>query len=697
MSKLIYYNGMRTLVVSVLIALIVAFSAFKSMAQAAGPDKAKGVGHASSYVINLVSYLEPMDPERLPGLKVFKKYRLYTTRHMENGKNWYRLRIGFFPDAKAAARVMKTLRGAYPEAWVTRVSSQEVARSSKLAIVVKPRKSVGAKRQARGKVAVKGATVSNKSARRLARIMESAEAAMKKGDYRLSAQLYTKVLQYKGHKFMKEARELLGLAYERSGRPTHAVAEYKAYLALYPKGEGAARVRQRLAGLETARAMPRKKLRKRKEQKDVFEVYGSFSQYYNRDENYTDLGGNVVTRSSVSNDIDINLRKRTAEYELKSVLIAGHELDLLDLSESDIRLSRLYVDILDKRRHLSGRLGRQSRSTGGVLGRFDGALAGYQLFPRVKLNVVTGYPVETSKLKSIDTERYFYGLSIDLGTFLEAWDFNTFIINQQTAGITDRRAVGGEVRYYRSGRSLFSLIDYDISYDELNTALLVGNWTLPGKTIINTSIDYRKSPTLTTTNALQSQTVDSISDMLETWSEDSVRSLAMDRTATSKSLMIGATRPFNEKLQISGDFTVTELTGTPASGGVEAMDGTGYEYFYSVQLIGSSIIKEADTAILGLRYSDTSTADTLSLSVNTRYPVNRELRINPRLRLDFSKVHRTDAKRLKIRPSLRADYYWKRHVRFEFEGGLELAYERVANRNDDSIDYFLRTGYRYEF
>jgi hypothetical protein len=46
---------------------------------------------------------------------------------------------------------------------------------------------------------------------------------------------------------------------------------------------------------------------------------------------------------------------------------------------------------------------------------------------------------------------------------------------------------------------------------------------------------------------------------------------------------------------------------------------------------------------------------------------------------------------------LRADYYWKRHFRFEVEGGLELAYERVSNQNDDSFDYFLRIGYRYEF
>lgn len=658
---------------------------------------------AGRYAINLASYPEEIDVERLPRAMALKKYRLYATRHKEGGKEWYRLRLGFFKDAKSATKVMKTLRMYYPEAWVTRVTDGEWQRSRKMSIRVswgaaipKTAKKAASKKSVIAKSATAGAKRAI-SEERLGAIMESAETAMIKRKYRLAAELYTKVLEYKGHKFLKEARELLGLAYERSNRGAHARAEYRAYLMLYPKGDGAKRVRQRLAGLETARAKPKKRLRKRKVARSSTQVYGSFSQFYNRDESYTDRGGNVVTNSSVSNDFDISYRKRTPEYELNSVLIAGYEIDLLDSAEKKSRISRLYVDVLDKRLHLSARLGRQSRSTGGVLGRFDGALFSYQYFQRVKFNVVAGYPVETSELKGIDTERYFYGVSADLGTFAENWDFNVFAIEQKNAGVIDRRAVGAEARYYHPGRSLFSLIDYDLFYNELNTLLLVGNWTLPDKTIINSSIDYRKSPTLSTTNALSGQTVDKLSDLLDIWSEKEVRSLAEDRTAESSSFMIGATRPLNEKFQISGDFTVTDITGMSASGGVAEVSGSGHEYFYSVQLIGSGLIKPTDTTIAGLRFSDTSTSDTVSLNLNSRYPVNRLLRINPRLRFDLSKVHRNGAKVFKVRPSLRADYYWKRRVRFEFEGGMELAYERVAGMKDDSTDYFLRLGYRAEF
>ena len=42
----------------------------------------------------------------------------------------------------------------------------------------------------------------------------------------------------------------------------------------------------------------------------------------------------------------------------------------------------------------------------------------------------------------------------------------------------DRRAVGGEARYFDPVKSLLSYVDYDISYGQLNTLLLLGNWTL---------------------------------------------------------------------------------------------------------------------------------------------------------------------------------------------------------------------------
>ncbi len=534
-------------------------------------------------------------------------------------------------------------------------------------------------------------------------IMQEAKAAMTGGNYQRAIQLYTKLLQYPDHKFRQEAQEFLGLARERNGQLAHAKAEYEEYLRLYPEGESSDRVRQRLNGLITAKETPREKLRKAKQAPGETDwskdVYGSFSQFYYRDASTTDLGGTVLNRSALTSDLDVNTRLRSDAYDIHTLFIGGYEKDFRDESDDNSRLSALYIDALDRKRHVSGRVGRQSRSTGGVLGRFDGGLFSYQPYSPVTVNLVAGYPVTSSTDTSINDDKHFYGLSFDLGTFMEHWNFNTFIINQEVDGISDRQAVGGETRYFDAYRSFFSLVDYDISYNELNLILFVGNWTFSDKTTFNMSLDYRKSPILMTSNALQGQGVNSIADLLKTMTEDEVSNLAQDRTDTAQSIALGVSRPLTDKLQISGDVTFSEMKGTEASGGVEAMPGTGTESLYSLQLIGSSLIKEGDIAIVGLSYSNMSSSNTISLNLNTRYPILREWRINPRFRVDYRKNKKDSGNQLKFRPSARMDYVLKRRLHLELEAGYEWATDKFSETNEEekTRGYFWTVGYRIDF
>ena len=48
-------------------------------------------------------------------------------------------------------------------------------------------------------------------------------------------------------------------------------------------------------------------------------------------------------------------------------------------------------------------------------------------------------------------------------------------------------------------------------------------------------------------------------------------------------------------------------------------------------------------------------------------------------------------------PSLRVEYYWKRFLSVEFEGGAEWTYEWVGNQKDVIKDYFVVAGYRLDF
>lgn len=655
-----------------------------------------------NYAINLESILTDIDISAVPQLEPFQVYSLYLTQSQVDGQTWNRLRLGFFPTQQAANAVLEEIKKQYPQAWVTRVSQADRRAATQM---------TGERQTDQQKTTAPVMTQQKPqpkqplrplSAEKVQQLLEEGKQAMLAENYRRAIQIYTRLIETGEEETSRQALEYLGLARERNSQLAHAKAEYEKYLTLYPSGEGAERVKQRLAGILTARTEPKTKLRSakgrdKKESTWLPEIYGSFSQFYDRDESYTNNEDAVVNRSTLSTDLDLIARFRSENYDIRAVFSGGLENDFLDKDSDDERISSLYVDVKSHELNLSTRVGRQSRSTGGVLGRFDGALLKWQAFNKVGVNLVGGFPVSSSSEIDIDADRPLYGISFDLGTFADHWDFNTFYISQDVDGIIDREAVGGEVRFFHPKLSFFTLVDYDISYDQLNTVLLNGNWRMSDQTTINFATDYRHSPILTTSNALQGQTVSSIDQLLLNFTEDEIRQLAQDRTATSRSYTLGVTHSFHPKLQVSLDATMSKLSGTPSSGGVIGFDGTGFEYYYYLQFIGSSLIKEGDIAIIGLRYSDTSTSNVYGVNINTRYPITRNLRINPRFLVDYRTAKDNDNEAWKFRPLVRLEYRWKRYYNFEIEGGLEFATDRTSTTDDDRRGYFITVGYRIDF
>ncbi len=674
-----------------------------------GPSTPAEFDASYLYAINLESSRKTVPGSTPPDLDILGKFRLYTTKFVKGNTVWNRLRLGFFPSEDAAEAVRVLLLGVYPEAWITRVSQEERLRSAQqiitaVPIPVPPPDLPPVPPSATPSVppsATPPAPPPTES-QKLTDLMKEAATAMTADNVRRAIQLYTKVLRSSGGEHRQEAQELLGLARERNKQLAHAKAEYEEYLRRYPEGEGAERVRQRLAGLLTARARPKEKLRKAKaleqEQGLVWGLSGSVSQQYNRNERFTDIEGRVVNRSDLNTNLDFTGSVGDDRYETNLRFSGAHTLDSFETGSSeDGRLSAAYVDIFDSQLELFGRIGRQSRSSGGVLGRHDGALVSYQLTPKVKINGVAGFPVTTTKSITFHRDRYFYGLSLDLGTFAENWDGSVFIIDQEVDSIIDRRAVGGELRYFAPSFSAFGLVDYDIFYNSLNIALLNGNYVFPDRTTINFSLNYRNSPILTTTNAIQGQGVNSVSALLNDFSEGEVHQLAEDRTSVSRSVTIGASRPLNEMFQISADVTATNQSDTEESGNVEAIAGTGVEFFYSAQLIGSSVIKEGDIAILGLRYVDTDRFKRYTIDLNTRYPVTRSFRISPRLRTDYRVDKDDDDTQLSVKPSVRLIYYWDRELQFELDLGGEWVTNRIDGESDKTLGLFFNLGYRFDF
>jgi hypothetical protein len=275
-------------------------------------------------------------------------------------------------------------------------------------------------------------------------------------------------------------------------------------------------------------------------------------------------------------------------------------------------------------------------------------------------------------------------------------------MQQMVDDMIDRQAIGGEVRYFRPTFNVFSVLDYDTSYKELNIFLLNANWIKPNQGTLYTTIDIRKVPYLSTSNALQGQPFLTIEDMLQAFTEEEVRQLAQDRTAQSNTFTFGGSKQLNGFLegygqyQVSGDFTLNSTSGMPASGGIPEIPASGNNYFLGGQIIGNSIIKNGDTSILSLRYGATSTARDISFTFDTRYPITPRLRFNPRFRYLHRTGVETDSTLNTLRLSAKADYQFK-SVNFEGELGVDFTNDDISGELMRSRGVFAYAGYRWDF
>jgi len=541
-----------------------------------------------------------------------------------------------------------------------------------------------------------------------ASLLQEANDAMLAANYPRAIQLFTKIRDEVAPEYTPHLQELLGVAREYNGQLAHAKAEYQRYLKDFPSDAGAERVRQRLNAIITASQAPRTArgrdqiARKGVDKKSEWntQIFGGFAQTYYLDETTPEEEESILLRSDLVNDLDFVARMRKGDLDIRTQFIGGYRADLNDETgedDSETLISIASIEATHSGIGLFGRLGRQSKTTEGVLGRFDGLSLSYDITDILTINTVHGFPVDIRDKEKINTDQVLHGVSFDLNNIWGGWDFNTYYLRQTHFDILDREAVGTEIRYFDSRRSIFTLVDWDINYDELNIFLFIGNWTVFDDTTFNVIVDKRKSPLLTTTNAIQGQGVSTLDQLFDRFSEEELTELARDRTSESESYTLGLTQRINDNWQFTAEATTTKFASTPASGGVEAIPGTGNEQFYSFQLLANSLLAENDIMILGLRFNDTTRSETYSSTINWRVNLGSKLRINPRVRVDFRQDKDDDDDRWLVRPFIRIDYRFKRWMKFEADFGYEWLDETFAGRSQETTGYFLSIGYRANF
>jgi hypothetical protein len=654
------------------------------------------------FVINLQSTRTAVSPEMTDSIAIGSDDLLYVSQIRVDGVLWHRLRVGFFSSEAEAKEALAPLAEQFPRAWIGRAEPAEITLARESEIPSAGRNVVTlTSEQLEADSQPVATSVQELDADQIEQLMAQARSSLLDGDNQGAIESYRRLAQAPGE-HRQEATEFLGLAYERSGELARARTVYEQYLREFTASQNVPRVEQRLSSVVAQLEVPRESLREARASADSrWDFSTGIAQYYRRDVNQFDEDQLAeTTQSALLTDLDFSSNRSGENIDLLTRVSLNHYSDMLDAADGgrgdQSRVSYAYVDIAETGQRWDLRVGRQSLHTLGVLGRFDGAHFSYDLGGSRRFHFTTGYPVESTR-NSIETDRQFTGVAIEFNDVAEAWDFSAFLNSQTIEGIDARMAVGTEARYFDERRSMTAMLDYDIDFSELNMALMLGTWRLPNRITLSALVDQRKSPILTTRNALIGQPVATIDELLLVWTEQEVRNLAVDRTADSQTVTLGIATPLGERLQLNFDVTSSEIEGTVGSGGVSAVPGTGAQIFYSTSLVATGLFANSDVSIWNLRVGEADTYQTKLLTWDGRFPIGRRIRINPRIRYAIWEGLTDGRKRTTISPSLRFLMNARNRYRLEFEIGRDDMNRVDSGGERDSNANYVNFGYRASF
>jgi hypothetical protein len=634
------------------------------------------VNESFPYVVNLDSKRTPISSVKLLPVDT-DNFRVYVSQYKKDNSLWYRLRLGFFPNKNAALEAVERVRLVYPKAWVTRVSQAERVASRKLVVTTQ----------------APAATPPGKDAE-LEQQMKTGRQALIRGDNKTAITIFNKLSRSGDSRYNRDALELLGLSYEREGDRKRASKIYQQYIRTYPRGDATTRVKQRLANL--SRFGEREPLRAAKPARKPgdLEYYGTWSQRWYTGTTSTD-GSSSVDQSALLSNLYVNARFSSDNVKYRANLNVDHTLDSISDTATKGDVRHAFVEAKAKSKRYEAKLGRQSGSARGILARFDGVIGGFNLYRDWHLYLASGAPVDTV---APDSERRFQGVSVD--TRIPSNDLSLTVFNMDATidGEPDRKAIGMEGRFSTSDISSFGLLDYDTYFNDLNILLLQSNWKGSKDLTYNLLVDYRKSPLMQLSNALLAPvngvTYESIAALRAAQPGVDVYQVAKDRTATSRLVSGGITRALSKRVQLSGDISMSEVSGVPASEGQAAVPGTGLLTTVSGRIIASDWLAKNSVSVAGVSLVDASTYNALSMFVTERATFKRDWRIEANVSV-YLVNNDIGTSQVRLTPALRTEYRRKK-VTFEFELGQEVV-DNSGTLVSSTDRTFVMLGYRYDF
>jgi len=511
------------------------------------------------------------------------------------------------------------------------------------------------------------------------------------------------------NRFSQEAQELIGVAWERTGNVRRARVEYELYLRLYPDGEGAQRVGQRLASLEGISAAPADVAKTSTGEAPATERAGSrfngnIAQYYYggkaRSQSLVNIAAGIdqstltkTTESAIVTNLDLGGRYSTAEAETRVVVRGTASANLASTSHVSSLLNTAYLDYRRSESGLAVRVGRQTPTAGGLLGLFDGASVTVPVGQGFKVDLMGGVPA--NPLLSAPSQQLLAAM-VEADNILDHWGGDLYLIDQTTEGFADRRAVGAEVRYFDELLSVYSLLDYDTLFRKVNAFTLQGSFQAPWQNTVTVLVDSRKAPSLQMTNALISSGATSLKELLQMQTLEQVRETALMTTAEARQALLSVSRPLSQNWQAAVDLRYSEIGALPAVGNFDATPATGGQYGATLQVTGSNLYSSRDVNNFNLSVLSTPFFRGAQVSYNNLTGLRgNDVTLEPALRF-YGQRDNQGVKLYRASPGLRASYRLSSHTSLLGEGLVEHSRTDGPVNSGTINSVFFYLGYRYE-
>lgn len=553
-----------------------------------------------------------------------------------------------------------------------------------------------------------------------AKLLATAQSAYDGGNYDGAITTLNELLNLPPNQSSRRAQELAGLARLNAGDKARAAKEFEVFLKLYPQGEDSDRVRQLLATLSTA-VTPAPEAQKTAAAATKTTT-GSVSTFYyggksdTRTQEFIDspLGGLPILQSEtflpstdqkqLQTSADLNWRYRDATKDVRFVVRDVYTKDYLKSTNIN-RLKALYLDYRSLELGGDVRVGRQSPSGGGVTSRFDGVQAGYRFARKWKVNAVVGQPSDDL----LSTNRSFYGVSVDAEALTRSLSASVYLIENRIDGVTDRRGLGTEVRYFSGPVSVSSQFDYDTVLRVMNIAAVQGNWQLTDATALNTLLDRRTTPIVTLGNVLFFQDpalsqAQRINELLGVTPLNQLRDQVTAITSYQNQFRLGGTHTLSPKWQAAADFSLTSIDEIKpvASLNFPGQAATGNLWGVSSQLIGTNLYSVRDTHVFNVSFLGGPAYHGTLLSYNNLSSVGAQWQLEPSIKYYTQSGSDGSANDIWT-TGLRVMFHLLNKVSLE----SELTYERAKNvgartlsgpgsiSKVERVNYYL--GARYDY